>query len=256
MRESTQSFRWIGIKNFLEIVATVIVIVLAAVMLYRLMRTPPPIGTDVVTGGNTRGTPPPPPPPVPPIPLQPISLDGAAVRGSRTAKVGILEYWDAQCPYCKRFVDETLPVIERDYISSGRLLLALRPFPLESIHPFAFRAAESAECARRQNQFWPMYETLLKEPSRLNDAVVSQRAKDMPLDLARFMSCLEREAATKVVKDTATGRAIGVTGTPAFFIGSIETDGRLKVTTRLPGAVPAERFKAAIEAVLTETAAK
>src|SRR5262245_39066721 len=51
-----------------------------------------------------------------PLPADAISLDGATIKGSRDAKVAILEYSDFQCPYCGAFVRSTLPQIETAYL--------------------------------------------------------------------------------------------------------------------------------------------
>ena len=53
-----------------------------------------------------------------------------------------------------------MPQLQRDYIDTGKLRYVARDFPLESIHPQAFKAAEAAHCAGDQRAFWPMYERL------------------------------------------------------------------------------------------------
>ena len=47
----------------------------------------------------------------------------------------------------ERVAREILPELVRDYVDTGKVLLAFRHFPLERIHAFAAKAAEAAECA-------------------------------------------------------------------------------------------------------------
>jgi protein-disulfide isomerase len=68
-------------------------------------------------------------------------------KGVASAPVTVYEMSDFQCPYCRRFALETFPVIEREYISSGKVRWMFVNFPLTSIHPNAVAAAEVALCS-------------------------------------------------------------------------------------------------------------
>src|SRR5262245_17491946 len=81
--------------------------------------------------------------PEPRPPTDSLSIDGAAVRGSATAQVVLIEFSDFQCPYCAKFATETLRDIEKLYIRTGRVRLAFRHVPLPT-HPLAMKAAEAA----------------------------------------------------------------------------------------------------------------
>src|SRR3990172_2263809 len=101
------------------------------------------------------------------IPKEPVSLEGVPTRGASTASVVIILFSDFQCPYCGRFAREVLPEISKSYLDTGRVLLGFWHFPL-AIHPKAPKAAEAAECAGVQTQFWPMHDRLFAEPVRLD----------------------------------------------------------------------------------------
>src|SRR5205823_4587491 len=69
-------------------------------------------------------------------------------------KVTVVEYGDIQCPVCGRFARETYPTIKTNYIDTGKIRWEFRHFPLRSIHVYAERAAEAAECAHQQDKFF------------------------------------------------------------------------------------------------------
>jgi protein-disulfide isomerase len=132
------------------IVALVVFITLGVVMIWKLVLRDTPITPESRrVAGQEPAVKPPPPPPTPRLPVEPISIAGAALKGTASAPVAIVEYSDFECPYCATFVRTTFPDLDREYIATGRVLFAFRHLPLETIHKRAFRAAEASECANR-----------------------------------------------------------------------------------------------------------
>ena len=78
---------------------------------------------------------------------------GSYVKGDPEAPVTIMEFSDFQCPFCARFVSQTLPQIEEQYISTGKVKLVFKHFPLVQTHQFASKAAEASVCAGDQGKF-------------------------------------------------------------------------------------------------------
>jgi protein-disulfide isomerase len=186
--------------------------------------------------------------------VEPASLGGAQIEGDRAAKIAVIEYSDFQCPYCGRFANETFPEFEKQYVQSGKVLFAFRQFPLESIHPYALKAAEATECAADQGKFWALHTLTFADQSHLDDTALFEHAAKTGLDVQRFGKCLRGDVASRVRADEQTGQRMLVSGTPTFFIGTIQADGRVKVVRRLSGAVPFEQFKAAVDKVMTSPA--
>jgi protein-disulfide isomerase len=85
-------------------------------------------------------------------------VEGAALEGGAGARVKIIEFSDFQCPYCKRWVDQTYgslrPLLGTD------VSLSFVNFPLTQIHANATGAAVAAECAAIQGKFWEMHDLL------------------------------------------------------------------------------------------------
>src|SRR3989338_4807188 len=78
-------------------------------------------------------------------------------KGEKNARITLIEFTDYQCPFCARHSRDTLPQLEREYIASGKLKYVFRNFPIESIHPQAFKAHEAANCAGEQGKYWEMH---------------------------------------------------------------------------------------------------
>ena len=184
-------------------------------------------------------------PPEPPVPSEPLSLVGAATTGAKSATAALVMYSDYQCPFCGRFERENLPEIRKKYVDKGVLLLAFREFPL-SIHQHAEKAAEAAECAGQQGKFWDMHDQLFAHQQQLDDSDLRQYAHALGL-APGFDTCLAGTTATKVANDESSGRSIQVSGTPTFFLGQLQTDGRVKVTNRWTGAQPLDQVEALID---------
>jgi protein-disulfide isomerase len=184
------------------------------------------------------------------IPVEPASLEGAQIEGNRAAKVAVIEYSDFQCPFCARFATETLPAFEKAYVEPGKVMFAFRQFPLESIHANALEAAKAAECAGEQGQFWALHALTFADPLHLDQASLRARALKTGVDAHKFEECLEGEAIQRVRADEETGRLLLVSGTPTFFLGKVQPDGRVKILKRLAGAVPFSQFKTTLDEII------
>ena len=188
-----------------------------------------------------------------PPPAEPISIADAAIQGSSSAKVVIVEYSDFQCPFCGQFARDLLPLVEKQYVATGRAKIAFQQMPLP-IHQFAFGAAVASECAGQQGKFWPMHDALFADQKDLGTAQVRAVAVKLGSDPKTFDSCVaDKAVADKVKQSFATASALSISGTPTFFVGAIQSDGRVKVAKRFTGVTSLESFGAAIEAVSAGT---
>lgn len=194
--------------------------------------------------------------PDPPTPTEPLSLDGAQIKGTKTAPVAVIEYSDFQCPYCGRFARDTFPTIDRLYVSPGKVLFAFREFPLQSVHPQALSAALAAECAGEQGQFWRMHDLNFADQAHLDESTFEARARSQGLDTERFGKCFSAAGGAvvdRIKADETTGDALAVSGTPTFFLGRIQPDGRVKIALRFSGARPIAEFRSAIDSLLKQS---
>src|SRR3954462_6640394 len=113
-------------------------------------------------------------------------------------------------------------------------------------------AAEAAEAAGGQGNFWGMHDTLLDHQDDLQPSDLSRYANDLGLDLDRFWDDLRtREYAPRVGEDVTTADASGVAGTPTFFINGRRHQGAYATET-LSEAVRKARNRALLRAKVAE----
>lgn len=172
--------------------------------------------------------------------------DGHAYKGDPHAPIVIEEYSDYQCPFCSRWVQETLPSLTENQIKNGEVLIIYYDFPLNTIHPQAAPAANAARCAGEQGAaaYWQMHDLLFANfgdwgHSNANDNFIEYGA-ELGLEMANFTACVEEFRYEDAIQaDVDAGLARGVNSTPSFFINN----------QALIGAQPLDVFNEAIATV-------
>jgi protein-disulfide isomerase len=118
-------------------------------------------------------------------------------------------YADLGCPHCAAAWPE---------ISARPGSVVFRHFPVASKHPRAPALHAAAEAAGRQGRFFEMVASIYRDPARVDDPHLWQRAERLGLDLARFESDRRSPAvAERVRRDFESGIRAGVVSTPAIF---------------------------------------
>ena len=99
------------------------------------------------------------------------------------------------------------------------MAIVWKQLPLTTIHQYAMGAALASEAAHNQGKFWEYHDKLFANQQKLTPDDLKQYAKDLGLDIARFEADLANPATKqRVTNDMSEVNALGVTGTPAFFI--------------------------------------
>ncbi len=167
------------------------------------------------------------------------------ILGNKDAKVTLVEFSDFQCPFCKQLFDDAFPQIKKEYIDTGKVKFAYRHYPLTEIHPNAQQAAEAAECANEQGNFWDYHDQLFTNQTDWESLEAgaaldkfAEYANAIGLNGETLKTCVESgKMADNVSKDANEGLKAGVDGTPATFVNGI----------LISGAVPYSEFKAEID---------
>jgi predicted DsbA family dithiol-disulfide isomerase len=100
-----------------------------------------------------------------------------------------------------------------------------------------------------------MHDRLFDAGAQLNDEGLAAIAASLNFDDAAYALCLNDEASrTAVRRDTEQAKALGLSSTPAFLLGSRTGDGRVRVSKAFYGALPIDQFRTEIERVNSDGA--
>ena len=183
----------------------------------------------------------------------PDSTDPSRRLGRADAPVVIVEFSDLQCPYCRRFDQQTLPWLRKEYIDTGKVRFESRDYPLE-FHAQAVAAALLARCAAREGKFWELREAVFSVQASLAGDGLDQAAKAVGLAPELRARC-DSDAATitqSIRAETEAGQAIGVRGTPSFLVGRV-VNGKIEGTLVVGAGLP-ETFRKRIDHLLAAAA--
>jgi protein-disulfide isomerase len=144
------------------------------------------------------------------------------IKGNSEADITLVEYSDFQCSACAGFE----PIINGMLEQYGdRLRFEYKQFPLPpQMHPYSLQAAMAAEAAGQQGNFFEFHDKLYENQQAWSSSATPitfflQYASDLGLDMDKFKlqmkSSVLRE---KIEADFAEGEALGVDGTPTFFL--------------------------------------
>jgi protein-disulfide isomerase len=161
------------------------------------------------------------------IPPETLVRPDSATLGAADAKVTLVEFLDPECESCASFAPVVKKIL-KDY--EGKVRLVVRYMPL---HPNSMRAATLTEAAGEQGKYWQMQELLfIKQPEWGTkhgppsaaplpdvDALFDKYAREMGLDMEKVNAAVkENRFRTKLERDLADGKTLGVRQTPSFFV--------------------------------------
>ena len=166
--------------------------------------------------------------------VETVSIDGAPAKGPANAPITIVAFADFECPFCLKS-EATLRAVEQAHPGDVRIVFKNDPLP---IHAHARLAADAGVAAANQGHFWELHDRLFGRPAAaLDRANLLKIAADMNLDAARFAADLDDPRTDeRVQRDADEAKALGVNGTPTFFVNG----------HRVIGAQPQATFEAAI----------
>lgn len=154
-----------------------------------------------------------------------VDLSQFPTKGSADAPVTIVEYSDYGCSHCRAFSLEKLPVLEADYINTGKVKYIVHSFNLG--RPETALAAEAAWCAADQQKFFDYKHALFeKQGTAWGQGNLVELAATVGLDRNAFQQCLSdgtHRADVEKARQAAANR--GVNSTPTFFINNQKVEG-------------------------------
>jgi protein-disulfide isomerase len=155
----------------------------------------------------------------PASPMMNVSLGTGASRGDVDSPVTVVEFTDYQCSACGGMY----PIAEEVLKSYGpRVHFVMRNFPLTTVHPNAYNAAQAAEAAKAQGKFWEYIDVLFKNQTTLDRDSLKKYATQVGLDRKQFDADFDSGKYEAIVRrDLEDGESYGIEATPTFFINGV-----------------------------------
>ena len=148
--------------------------------------------------------------------------NGSPIMGNIDAPITILEWGDYQCTYCYKFHQNTLNIINEEFIKTGKVKIIFKDFPLNGYD--SKLAAEASYCAQDQQKYWEYHNELYKNwggerTGWITRESLTKFAEIIELNTDDFNQCLdENKYQNKVNSMHEFGKEIGIDATPSFLV--------------------------------------
>jgi len=148
------------------------------------------------------------------------------VGGNVNGDVTIVEFFDYQCPYCKRAHVSLTEAVAKD----GKIKIIYKEFPILSEESRI--AAVAALAARNQGKYLPFHNALLSTRDKLTAESIFGIAKSVGLDVDKLRKDMQSpEIGRALERNMALADALNIRGTPAFIVGREIVPGAIDVDT-------------------------
>jgi len=148
--------------------------------------------------------------------------NGSPIMGNIDAPITILEWGDYQCTYCYKFHQNTLNIVNEEFIKTGKVKIIFKDFPLNGYD--SKLAAEASYCAQDQQKYWEYHNELYKNwggerTGWITRESLTKFAEIIELNTDDFNQCLdENKYQNKVNSMHEFGKEIGIDATPSFLV--------------------------------------
>lgn len=148
--------------------------------------------------------------------------NGSPIMGNIDAPITILEWGDYQCTYCYKFHQNTLNIINEEFIKTGKVKIIFKDFPLNGYE--SKLAAEASYCAQDQQKYWEYHNELYKNwagerTGWITREALTKFAQIVELNTEEFNKCLDdQKYQNKVNSIYEFGKKIGIDATPSFLV--------------------------------------
>ena len=148
--------------------------------------------------------------------------NGSPFMGNINAPITIVEWGDYQCTFCYKFHQNTLDIINEDFIKTGKVKIIFKDFPLNGLD--SKLAAEASYCAQDQEKYWKYHDELYKNwggerTGWITRESLTKFAEIVEIDVEKFNKCLDdHKYENKVDLLYEFGKEIGIDATPSFLV--------------------------------------
>jgi protein-disulfide isomerase len=155
------------------------------------------------------------------------------VIGNPRGDITIVEWFDYNCPYCRKIEPEMRQVVQDD----GKVRLVLKDWPI--LGPVSVVASRMALAAKYQDKFLAAHEAMIGVSSRITEPRINELLAGAGIDMDRLKKDLETNAQAIdaiLARNNDQAEAFGFKGTPSFIVGKY----------RVPGVLSMDQFEQVI----------
>lgn len=148
------------------------------------------------------------------------------VGGNPEGDVAIVEFFDYNCPYCRRVA----PVMDEAEAADPDLRIVYKEYPI--LGPNSIFATRAALAARKQGKYVPFHKALMQANRVVDEGTVIEVATGVGIDITRLRADMEDPAVRAAVeRNLQLARDLRITGTPSFVVGNEIVRGATDLTT-------------------------
>jgi len=155
------------------------------------------------------------------------------VFGNPNGDISIVEWFDFNCPYCRKIEPEMRQVIQDD----GKVRLVLKDWPI--LGPVSVTAARMALACKYQNKYDKAHDAMIGVSSKLTEPRIYELLAGASVDVDRAKADLAANAKAIdgiLARNNDTAEGLGFRGTPSFIVGKF----------RVPGVLTMDQFEQVI----------
>jgi protein-disulfide isomerase len=150
----------------------------------------------------------------------------APVGGNEAGDVTLVEFFDYNCPYCRRVA----PTVARLEKADPGLRVVYKEFPI--LGPGSDFAARAALASQRQGKYFAFHNALMQADGNVTEETVIEIAREVGLDTERLGADMQDPAIdAAIARNRQLASALGINGTPAFVIGDHIVPGAVDLAT-------------------------
>jgi len=146
------------------------------------------------------------------------------VIGNANGDITIVEYYDYNCPYCRKIAPEIRQVVQDD----GKVRLVLKDWPI--LGEVSKIAARMALAAKYQDKFVEAHDALIGVSSRLTEPRIRELLAGVGINIDRLngdLTAKAKEIDAILARNSAQAEAFEFRGTPSFIVGKFRVPGIL-----------------------------
>ncbi|UFZ03188.1 DsbA family protein [Bradyrhizobium ontarionense] len=167
----------------------------------------------------------------------------APVLGNATGDIAIVEWFDYNCPYCRKLDPELQQVVHDD----GKVRWVLKEWPI--LGPVSVVAARMALACKYQDKYAKAHDALIGTSSKLTEPRIDELLSEAGIDVDRAKRDLAANAKAidaMLARNDKQARGLSFRGTPSFIVGKF----------RVPGVLTMAQFEQVIADARKASAAK